>query len=152
VCTAAALHCPIVSTLGYSPQSVVASCGPCNMMKSTLSLRDFMRRGGLSCRRRPAPIMLSLSDNYVSITTSICCQGRSADPPKLFGLVRLLRDSTKVGAPVYSRRTARSTRNINRVGNSELCGASVGHHRRIEADTGTSKLALTATSDPANRE
>jgi hypothetical protein len=58
----------VMCTLGYSPQNVVASCGPCNMMKSTLSLRAFMRRGGLSCRRRPAPIMLerSLSDNYVT--------------------------------------------------------------------------------------
>jgi hypothetical protein len=58
----------VVSTLGYSPQNVVASCNSCNMMKSTLSLRPFMRRGGLSCRRRTAPIMLerSLSDNCVT--------------------------------------------------------------------------------------
>jgi hypothetical protein len=46
-------------------------------MKSTLSLRAFMHRGGLSSRWRTAPIMLKrpLSDNYVlnrSIVTSTC--------------------------------------------------------------------------------
>jgi hypothetical protein len=60
----------VVSPHGYCPKNVVASCGPCNMMKPTLSLPPFIRRGGLSCRWRPAPNMLerSLSDNYITLS------------------------------------------------------------------------------------
>jgi hypothetical protein len=37
--------------VGYSPENVVASCGPCDMTKSTMSIRTCLQLGGLSSWR-----------------------------------------------------------------------------------------------------